>query len=372
MRPRTTWKRLLAGVLAMMLCGVAYAGFITTGTALPGTKRDLTPLPPGADPTRYIAAADYNALMNALNDVRTFILNGTFLGFAAQAVHPTVPPNGSAYNLWVKSTNTHLIYTANGVDFDLSTGGAASTLATVYSSGSSAADQTMTTVASRPVLIKATGAATGQLFHVQDSGSNDLLDISDIDRALVSGAAANAGTNVGVRTNAKTALTSGRKYLAVANGATDQWAFYEATGTNSTTPTLEAVAGIASQIYGNGNLLISASSAGDSYVQTLAGGNAALVSLVGNVILYAAGSISVSNGASLVPSTDSTNALGAASQRWKYVAVGAAVASQPTCDATTRGGTMTIFATAGNSDTLQVCMKAAANTYAWRTVFTAP
>lgn len=81
------------------------------------------------------------------------------------------------------------------------------------------------------------------------------------------------------------------------------------------------------------------------------------------------------SGASTVgvkPDTDSTGTIGAASARFLVGYFGAAVGSRPTCDATTRGGTMTIFASAGASDTFQVCMKAAADTYAWRTVFTAP
>jgi hypothetical protein len=74
----------------------------------------------------------------------------------------------------------------------------------------------------------------------------------------------------------------------------------------------------------------------------------------------------------VVPGLDSTQVMGDANKRWKAGLFGAAVASQPACDATTRGAIMTVFATTGSSDTLQVCMKAAADTYAWRTIFTAP
>ncbi len=64
--------------------------------------------------------------------------------------------------------------------------------------------------------------------------------------------------------------------------------------------------------------------------------------------------------------------LGAASLPWKGVVAGAAAASLPTCDATTRGTMFPVFAAGGASDTFQVCMKAAADTYAFRTVYTAP
>lgn len=79
-----------------------------------------------------------------------------------------------------------------------------------------------------------------------------------------------------------------------------------------------------------------------------------------------------SGSGSFKPTNDGANLLGAASQRWLAGLFGAAVAGQPACSSATRGATMTIFATGGNSDTFQVCMKAAADTYAWRTVYTAP
>ncbi len=78
------------------------------------------------------------------------------------------------------------------------------------------------------------------------------------------------------------------------------------------------------------------------------------------------------SGRNIYPLTDSDKTLGGPSQRWSEAMIGGAVAAQDACDATTRGATMTVFATTNNSDTLQVCMKAAANTYAWRTVYTAP
>lgn len=53
-------------------------------------------------------------------------------------------------------------------------------------------------------------------------------------------------------------------------------------------------------------------------------------------------------------------------------AVVGASGSLPTCDSTLRGGFRTVFAATSSSDTFQVCMKAAADTYAWRTVYTAP
>jgi hypothetical protein len=71
------------------------------------------------------------------------------------------------------------------------------------------------------------------------------------------------------------------------------------------------------------------------------------------------------------PDSDGTFDLGQAAQRWATGYVGSS-GSLPTCDSTTRGGYRTVFAGSGSSDTFQVCMKAAADSYAWRTVFSAP
>jgi hypothetical protein len=71
------------------------------------------------------------------------------------------------------------------------------------------------------------------------------------------------------------------------------------------------------------------------------------------------------------PDTDGTFNLGSGANRWSLAYIGSSSALG-TCDATERGAMRTQFAAGGASDTLQVCMKAAADTYAWRTVFTAP
>ena len=45
---------------------------------------------------------------------------------------------------------------------------------------------------------------------------------------------------------------------------------------------------------------------------------------------------------------------------------------QPTCDSTSRGAMWTVQSASGAGDIFQVCMKGTADTYAWRSVFTAP
>ncbi len=51
--------------------------FITDNTALPAVKSDLRTLPIGANPNQYNSAADFNALRQALLDVRTYLQAGS-------------------------------------------------------------------------------------------------------------------------------------------------------------------------------------------------------------------------------------------------------------------------------------------------------
>ncbi len=83
------------------------------------------------------------------------------------------------------------------------------------------------------------------------------------------------------------------------------------------------------------------------------------------------------DGTSYYPSGDATDDVGKSANRvgivWSRTLIsGDTSGNQPACNSTNRGGVYTVRAAGGASDTFQVCMKAAADTYAWRTVFTAP
>jgi hypothetical protein len=71
------------------------------------------------------------------------------------------------------------------------------------------------------------------------------------------------------------------------------------------------------------------------------------------------------------PDTDGTETIGDDDKRVAYLYLGV-TGADPTCGASQRGKTRVFFAAGGASDELRICMKAAADTYAWRTVFTAP
>lgn len=167
--------------------------------------------------------------------------------------------------------------------------GGGGTLATSYAAGSAAADQTMLIQAGDggPAIFKANGAATGTLVAAQTSAAASLMSIADNAQAYIAGAAADSGTNKGVVTDTKTALTAaGRPYLSVQNGGTEQWSFYTASGVR----VIEALAGTDAQIYGNGNLGISGDNGGSESldlstgaVQLNSGGTMALLSGAGSL-----------------------------------------------------------------------------------------
>lgn len=60
--------------------------FVGDSTTLPGPKTDLNPLGGGADPDEWIAADDYNALREACNDLRSWILDATKMVPATRSI----------------------------------------------------------------------------------------------------------------------------------------------------------------------------------------------------------------------------------------------------------------------------------------------
>ncbi len=191
-------------------------------------------------------------------------------------------------------------------------GGGGGTLATDYAAGASAADQTMLIQSGDggPAIFKANGAATGALVKAQNSSAAELFSLADNAQAYIAGAAADASTNMGVVTDTKTALTAaGRPYLSVQNGGVEQWSYYTTSGVR----TIEALAGSAADIIGNGELRIFSNNAGaqnidlsTSEVVINSGGDIALVGSAGQLGLGAA---TVLNGPAInISSTDANGA----------------------------------------------------------------
>lgn len=77
------------------------------------------------------------------------------------------------------------------------------------------------------------------------------------------------------------------------------------------------------------------------------------------------------------PGSDVVSTLGVSGTRWlaawtRYTIVGDTSGNKPTCNSTNRGALFLTQAAGGAPDTLEVCAKSAADSYAWGTVFTAP
>ena len=105
--------------LALLLPLPAWADFVVDNTSLPSSKTNLRPLPQGADPTKYLQASDYNALMNAALDLRHAVVAGKYLGLSLLASDPT-PTNATTY-VWAK-TDFGLHLHINAVDNQIAYG----------------------------------------------------------------------------------------------------------------------------------------------------------------------------------------------------------------------------------------------------------
>lgn len=156
-----------------------------------------------------------------------------------------------------------------------------------------------------------------------------------------------------VTTTGSQTLTNKTLTSPVINGATSASGNFDLSGSSGTwkPPT----GGLAATLVGANatNLTLQAAS-GQHIILSIGAGNYARITST-----------------AIRPENDSQIEFGEASLRFKtgYVGISGAL---PTCDSTSRGGFRTVFAAGGASDTFQVCMKAAADTYAWRTVYTAP
>jgi hypothetical protein len=94
--------------------------FIYDNTSL-ATKTDLTPIPGGADITKWFRATDYSALRSALIDTRSAVLAGRLHGFTGEATRPSVA--GATRFLWVDSDDNKIYYYDGTTDKDLTAGG---------------------------------------------------------------------------------------------------------------------------------------------------------------------------------------------------------------------------------------------------------
>lgn len=73
------------------------AEFVYAGGTLAYPKSDLNPIPGGADGTKYVVAADWNEVCQALVDVRTAIKGGQYFGLEEQGATPASPAAGKVH-----------------------------------------------------------------------------------------------------------------------------------------------------------------------------------------------------------------------------------------------------------------------------------
>ncbi len=305
------------------------------------------------------------------------------VGSGVQLVPRSSEPAHAAANgtLWVDSSASNVLKYCNpaGSCITLGSGGGGSTLAAAYAAGASQTDSTLALDSTR-LGIRIRDNATpiaGSLFAIQNSGGGtDYFKVaaSAITLGVSTTPSADNTINLGGSGNRYSVLYalelgSGASSLThtsgVANSGTNVAHIFNSSNTLGGTTLLASFRNNGTEkvrIDSAGILLFSASGAGTCNNA----GTYCLVLNTASVGLYAP------TGAGFQPEADQVNYLGNPSKRWSVAFLGDADADKPACDSTTRGGIIPVFAAGGASDTFQVCLKAAADTYAWRTVYTAP
>lgn len=107
--------------------------FVYDNGTLAGNKVDLTDPPEGANPQNYCISSEWNALCQAVIDVRTAVLSGKYHGLALQD-NGYVPP-GTAYRIWARQNGKLLAKNGASPEVELLTAARAITAGTGLTGG---------------------------------------------------------------------------------------------------------------------------------------------------------------------------------------------------------------------------------------------
>jgi len=136
------------------------------------------------------------------------------------------PCGASQYCLYMRSSDGHLIYSNSGSTTDLSAGGGAGTLSTVYAAGAGQSDSTMTLDSTRlGVRILDAGTSINTLFTVaNNAASTNYFQLTTNAQQLIKGAMADGASAVGLGIDTTTTWANATsKPLRVLTGGSERF-----------------------------------------------------------------------------------------------------------------------------------------------------
>lgn len=182
-------------------------------------KKEIDPVPDGAGDL-FFGSDDWNTKLKPwLEDIRAAILDGVVVGFAPQDATPDVD-GASVFNIFVRSSDNHLIYNQNGTLHDITAGGGGGggSLQDAYDEGAGIQLSAPGDGGNGPVVISAAvDGSTDSLFEVMDRNGDAIINIEDN----------GTGGVVGIRHMALT----GVEVVATGGNTGDVWTYDDDAGT---------------------------------------------------------------------------------------------------------------------------------------------
>lgn len=228
--------------------------FVINSTTLPYPKSDKNALPVGADPTKYVVAVDWNAVCQALVDVRSFIKTGLTAG-VYNAATVTVDANGRITA--VSGGGSLAAIATSGSASDLSSGTVpAARMPALTGDVTTSAGVVATTIATDAVTnTKLANMATATIKGRATAGTGDPEDLTAAQTKTVLAIAAGDVSGLATVATSGSAADLGSGTLAAARMPAHTG---DATSSVGTVALTLAASGVTAAAYTNANITVDA------------------------------------------------------------------------------------------------------------------